>query len=193
MDPFSATTAFATLVSLIGQFRAERSGAKQADFNEFMSWLVETNHEELKGLLEQNARTVISIKALLNEQYDAFSRKLELLDDTLTGYASGISGFSELTDALKSNARLSPQALSILRQFESSGASKIIESLTHAGLSLSYIGARGEIEIDDPRFIEDDLNILVDLQLLRPAIASNGSNMYIFTRAASELVNSNRL
>lgn len=190
MDPFSTTTAFATLVSLIGQFRSERAGAKQADFNEFMAWLVETNHDELKHLVEQNSRTVIGIKALLNEQYDAFSRKLEILDNTLATYASSLSGFSELTDALRSGAKLSEQALSILRQIESSGASKVIESQTHAGISLIYIGAQGAVEIDEPRFLEDDLNTLVDLQLLRPSIGSNGSNLYIFTRAASELVSS---
>lgn len=190
MDPFSAATAFATFVSLIGQFRAERSGANQVDFNEFMAWLVETNHEELKSLVEQNSRTVIGIKALLNEQYDAFSKKLELLDGTLATYASSISGFDELADSLKSGARLSQQALSILRQIESSGANKIIESRTHSGLSLVYIGAQGTVEIEDPRFLEDDLNTLVDLQLLRPSIGSNGSNIYIFTRAASELARS---
>lgn len=47
---------FATVVGLISQFRSERAGQAQADFNEFITWLMETNHSELKANLELNTR-----------------------------------------------------------------------------------------------------------------------------------------
>ncbi|MDQ3458825.1 MAG: hypothetical protein M3498_05950 [Deinococcota bacterium] len=190
MDPLSVATAFATVVSLIGQFRAERGDSRQADFNEFMAWLVKTNHEEVKELLESNAQTTDGIKDLLGEQHEALMGKLEVLDNTLASYASGIPGFSNLTRGLKAEAVLSHQALSILKQLELSGASKLIEIRTFDGTLLIYLDTSGEVEIDDPRFLEDDLRTLVEVGLLRHEYNSEGNNLYIFTRAASQLLRS---
>jgi hypothetical protein len=189
MDPLSVATAFATVVSLIGQFRAERGDSRRADFNEFMAWLVKTNHEEVKELLESNAQTTDGIKDLLGEQHEALMGKLEVLDNTLASYASGIPGFSNLTRGLKAEAVLSHQALSILKQLELSGASKLIEIRTFDG-TLLILDTSGEVEIDDPRFLEDDLRTLVEVGLLRHEYNSEGNNLYIFTRAASQLLRS---
>ena len=77
MDPISAATAFATIVSLLADFVAHRGAAEGKSFDEFMAWLSEQRHDEIKALLEQNTSTTIGIKALLgeNRRPPAFSSK----------------------------------------------------------------------------------------------------------------------
>ncbi|QKT03011.1 hypothetical protein HUS23_03905 [Ectothiorhodospiraceae bacterium 2226] len=188
MDPTSVT-ALATVLSLIGQFVSERRASDQTKFNDFMAWLAETHHDEVRSLLESNVRSTVSIKALLNEQHDAVLQKLASLDQILAALASGVPGFDQLSHALRPDAGLSVQALSILEQFEESGASKVELIECDDGLELLCIGGqvRG-IELRDERFAEDDLRTLVELGLLRLDYNSRGDHLFIYTRAASELV-----
>ena len=189
MDPLSAAMAFGQVVGLIGQFRSERASAKQADFNDFLEWLVETNQAELKTLVERNAELTSGIQTLLTEQYEALLEKLESLDGALAHFASGLPGFADVAFALRPQSRISEQAWSILRQFEASGASKILKVKMDHGPALLYVDGRGrDVNIDDVRFLEDDLWTLVELRLLRTDYTSKGENLYVFTRAASDLV-----
>lgn len=190
MEPLSVANAFASVVGLLGQFQASREGAEQADFNEFLQWLVDSNHEEVKDLIESNTKTTIGIKALLNQNHDVLLQKLDALDSALSSFGSLIPGFSDISSGLyPSGGQLSEQAKQILSQFQNSGASKILELHTHGGVSLKYLGGKErEMEISDPRFLEDDLKTLVELGLLRHDFNEKGDNLYIFTRMASELV-----
>lgn len=51
MDPLSLAGSFATLVGLLANFKAERSGAELSDF---MSWLRESHHEEIDSLVSES-------------------------------------------------------------------------------------------------------------------------------------------
>lgn len=187
-------SAFTTVVSLIGQFRSARSGSADADFNEFMIWLVEVNHSELKTLVEQNSRAVIGIKALLNEQYEVFHERLEMLDSALAAYSSSLPGFSDVTEGLKPQSAISDQALKILQEFDSSGASKfIVEDSLDDIAALLYLDADGGIAIEDARFLEDDLNTLVNLELLRHRYNSRGTVTYHITRVATRFAAMGRI
>lgn len=191
MDAITAATLFSNIVALVGQFRTEKGELNKADFNEFLLWLTETQHHELKNIVESNLKTSIGVKALLTEKYDVLAKKLECIDSALVSFASTFEGFADLGQGLKPKAALSEQALSILQQFEASQASKILEShVSQEGLILLCIdGNGGQIEISDKRFIEDDLKGLVELGLLRHEYSPKGNNLYIFTRTASKLVN----
>lgn len=192
MEPLSAATSFATIVSLVGQFRAERSAKEQANFNEFMQWLQETQHKELKDLLEINTKATISIKAILNQDRNLILERINNLDKALTAYASGLEGFSTLGDALHPDAILSEQALDILRQFEVSGASKILQLNASNEIVFLFMDGSGQLEISEPRFIEDDLSTLVELGLIRHDYNSKGENIYLYTRAGSRLVGNSK-
>ena len=191
MEPLTTATTFAALVGLIGQFRDEKSGQAQIDFNEFLEWLVKTQHEDLKVLLETNAKATIGIKAILNEDREVLLSKLESMDNALSSFASGIKGFSEIAKAINPNTLLSKQAISLLCQFDASQGSKLLEGHYVGGMRLHILdGNGGAIEVKEPRFIEDDLRTLIELGLLRQDYNSNGDNLYIYTRSASELVKS---
>ncbi|MDC8454338.1 MAG: hypothetical protein COA80_17265 [Leeuwenhoekiella sp.] len=192
MDPITGAATFATLVSLVGQYRGEKKSADQAEFHDFLAWLVETQHAEIKSLIESNSVTTVGIKALLGVQYDKLAEKIDLLDRSLATYASGFQGFSEISSAVWPNAGLSGQAISFLKQFEQSGASKILEVPMYGGTNLMFMDAHenGAIEIEDRRFLEDDLRTLLEIGLLRHDLNSKNQNLYIYTRAAAEFVKS---
>ena len=188
MEPITIATSFASIVSLIGQYRSERGAKEKADFNEFIQWLQETQHQDLKELLEINTKATISIKALLNEDRELLLAKIDDLDSALASYASKFEGFSELASAIKPEVVLSAQALSILRQFEASGGSKMIQLKSLGPVQYLFLDGNGQLEIDEPRFIEDDINTLIELGLLRQDYNRKGGSLYVYTRAASKLV-----
>lgn len=179
---------FATVVGLLGQYRSEKGAQSQLEYNDFMEWLSKANHTEVKGLLELNTSATIYIKALLNQDHEIFKQKLEKIDSALTAFASTVEGFSELAQAVNPDALLSEQAVSILEQIQESGATKVIELKMMGGTEYIFIETSGNIEITEPRFVEDDLKTLVEYGLLRHDYNSKGDNLYISTRAASRLV-----
>ena len=188
MEPLSAALTFSTIVGLIGQFRSEKSGKSQSDFNEFLIWLSETQHEEIRNQLEANKEAVEAVKPLLQEQQGELLDRLDAIDSILVSIASGFSGFRELGEAIKPSSVISANGISILRQFELAGGSRVLESRTWDGNRLSFLDAQGMMQIEDERFLEDDLRTLVELGLLRHDFNAKGENIYIYTRRGSDLV-----
>ncbi|MDD5180789.1 MAG: hypothetical protein PHT15_05965 [Gallionellaceae bacterium] len=179
---------FATIVALIGQFKSEKNASEQADFNAFIEWLVSTNHEEIKELLMLNTKATIGIKSILNQDRDILLESMKRIDMALTAFASHTDGFYQLAEAINPQAMLSQQAFSILKQFNSSGASKALMIKIHGGAIYQFLDGDGSIEISEPRFVEDDFQTLVDYGLLRQNFNSTGKPIYIFTRQAANLI-----
>lgn len=189
MDPMMISSAFATLVGLIGQFRSERGAKEQANFNEFSTWMSQAQHAELVNLIGDSQQAIAGIESLIRENQQDFSDKQLAIDNALASYASIIPGFSEIVAAFEPERRLSTQQVDILRQFYESQASKILRPRLLSSVRLKCLdGDRRDIKIIDPRFFEDDLRTLVELQLLRQDSNEHGETMYIFTRSASELI-----
>lgn len=192
IDPLTAATTFATLVSLFSDFLDKRKEVSSDDYQKFLEWLSENRHDEIKQLLEQNQATVTSIKAILNLQSSVILEKLKNIDNKLGSILSADSLFNPLVQALSPFNSLSEQSISILRQFEDSGASTILEQ-HYMSNETAYIfmeGSGGTLEYNDARFIEDDFSKLVELGLLRLEFGSKGAKIYKFTREASRLVSS---
>tara|TARA_R110000772_G_scaffold131814_4_gene240372 strand:+ start:1018 stop:1584 length:567 start_codon:yes stop_codon:yes gene_type:complete len=179
---------FAVIVGLISQFKSEKDSNNKTEFNEFIQWLNESHHQEVIDMLALNTKATIYIKALMNQDREWLKEKLEKIDNALTAYASSIEGFSDLANAIKPNAILSNQSIDILRQFDSSGASKVLKHSTFSGTTYIYLDGQGEISISDERFAIDDFDTLIQLGLLKHDFNSKGEDIYIFTRVASELV-----
>lgn len=189
IDPLTAASAFATVVGLIGQYRSERSGSKSADFEDFQLWLESNNHQKVLDSLDGNLNAINGIKELIQEDKDTILKRLESLNDALAGFASNIQGFAQIAEAINPEAVLSSQAVSILKQFESNGSSKILEAHSMGGMSFMFLdGNRGELNFDEDQFIEDDLATLCELGLLRQDYNSQGRTMFRYTRRASKLV-----
>ena len=191
IDPLTAATTFSTIVSLISDFRDKHKEVAADDHQKFLEWLSENRHYEIKELLEQNQATVISIKAILNQQSSEVLEKLKSIDTKLGDILSADTLFGPLVRAVAPFNGLSEQCINILRQFEDAQASEIVERnlIGYSGY-LFMDGSGVELKYNQPRFIEDDFLMLVQLGLLRLDYASGGSKRYKITRAASKLVQS---
>lgn len=195
MDPLSGSTAFASIVGLIGQFVSGRESRAAHSYDEFRTWLADTRHDDVIRLLEQNGATAIGIKAILAQDRATLLQRFDQLDYQLTIIASLVGGFAELAHAVRPTVQLSRAALTFLRDFDRSGRGQIMEFNVQSGRKLMAIDPqkvvqRAEIAYHDERFFEDDVRQLVDAGLLRVSHAKTGHRIFHFTRQAAELVRS---
>lgn len=195
MPLLETSAALASVVGLIGQFVSGRDAAKSHDFNSFMQWLAESNHSELKALIESNHTTNIGVKAILSKNMESLRDSLERIDAALAAFTSAIDGFAQLGEGLRPNRGLSEQALSILRQLEAAQASAFL--VFPAGQSepgeetMVFDGSVESLEIPEARFLSSDLGSLVSVGALIAGRNSQGTPMYTVTRVGAELVKSN--
>ena len=190
MDPMLAATSFATIVSLLADFVAHRGSNESKSYDEFMAWLSEQRHDEIKSLLELNTSTTIGIKALLGESQKEILERLQSLDRSMATFAAGFDAYRGIAEAAHPASALSAQAISLLQQFHDSGASKVLESKYFSGTALHIVDgpSNGSLEYTDPRFLNDDLTTLVELGLLDLELNSRGERLFVFKRSAAGFV-----
>ncbi|MPZ46467.1 MAG: hypothetical protein GEV05_24395 [Betaproteobacteria bacterium] len=190
MDPLTTATLFATIVSLIADFRSQSADDKQSTYEEFEAWLRESRHDDIVEMLRQNRSTAIGIKALLHQDRETLRQRFDQLDRSIAALASGMEGFSDLAQAIRPEARIAPQAIEFLRQFDASGANKVlqVDLPLDDRVMFTYLGRNGEIGFEDKRFIVDDVLSLVEMGLLRLEHNGSGGRIFCLTRNAADFV-----
>ena len=180
---------FATIVGLLSSFKAERSGTKLDDFIE---WLKEKHHEGIALSITQNQALSSQLQSVLALNHKELVQRLDSLDQVLSSVASHIEAFSSLATAIRPSSVLSAQAISVIKQFVASGAKEFWQTqyLSDLGPKFMLVGASGNLDVTDPRFIEDDLNTLVELGILRLKHGSKGTKQFVITRQAVVLAES---
>ena len=188
MDPLTGAGTLATLVGLIGQYKSSRDATSGKDFDAFLTWLIESGQQDLKSAIEASHSTSVSIKALLNTQRSDFIERLERIESALAGYASAVEGFGALAANTQHKAFLSQQALDFLRFYESSSSGAVLEHKNMRATLYMSLDGKGSWTPDEPRFIQDDLNLLLGLELVKLSHNSQGSRVFHFTRRAADLI-----
>ena len=187
MDPLTAATSFATIVGLLSNYKSERSGTQLSDFIE---WLKGKRHEDVAQSIEQNQMLAVQLKSILALNHQELVQRLDSLDAVLASVASHVETFSTLATTVRSDSVLSDQAMSIVEQFADSGANEMWEQKYLGGTRYHFIGGAGSLQVEEPRFIEDDLNTLIDLGIFRLDFGGKGTRRFIFTRQAAQLAKS---
>lgn len=188
MDPLALSGAFATVVGLLANFKAERSGA---DLNEFMSWLREQHQEQLAQAIAQNKALSFELSSLLATNHEELVERLASLNQKMARIASEIEGFSGIAKLLGQAPKLSQQARSVLEQIVVSGANFVMEHKLSTGEPTELIfvgGAVGQVKYEEQQHINEDLEALVAVGLLRLEFASKGSRKFSPTRAGVDWV-----
>lgn len=187
MDLITGATTFATLVGLLSNFKSERSGG---ELSEFIDWLKQKNHDDVASGIAANGALVSELSQILATNQDELREKLSVLNDIMAGVASNISVFSALAKSTNPESVISDQAVAIVRQLVESGAKEFIEIKVMTGEPDMYslMGVPGSIRYNEPRFMDDDLNTLVQLGLLRLEFGSGGSRCFQVTRNAIKFV-----
>ena len=159
----------------------------------YLIFLESHSHHELKKLVEQNNKTSTSIKALLNSNMAQLESKLEAIENAMTVYASRIDGFTSIASCFNPGAMISEQCIHILKQMNETGASALLRVTTLSeGTSFMRIGGEnGNIDIIEPRFLEDDLITLTTYGLLHHDYNNEGNDIYRITRIGASLAEQN--
>jgi hypothetical protein len=188
MDPLTVSTTLATIVGLVCNFKQVRKGSRDDKHQEFMEWLEYHRHEELKKQIVNNQQLMTEVDALLKQDTETILARLGAIDDMLARILSHVEGFAGVARILKPGIDLSDQAIHVLRGLVHSKSDKFhvvkyVGSPIDLGLVLG-----GHIKILDPRFIEADLETLVNMGLLRMQFSSSGTPFFGITRQAAKLI-----
>jgi hypothetical protein len=189
MEPITLATSLATIVGLVGTYRAERRADESVDLDDFLRWLSEHGFQELTTELERNTQVSASIKALLRERTDVLLAQLGRLDQMLGALASHVEGIGALAQSVRPADCLSDQAVSLLQQLEAmeSEGFLVSDALNRPPTLIARDG-KGQLAYEEQRFLDDDLQTLVDAGLLRLDYNSQGSPLYLATRAGAYFV-----
>ncbi len=191
MEPLATAGAFATIIGLLCNFKSERKGKK---LDEFILWLKEKHHEDIISYIQSQDAVTNEITTLLAREHEEVISRLDQLDAIISTIAAHLNQLPALAISIHPHALISNQAFSVLKQLVKSGAKYLLEDKSLRGeYSVKYLlmeGARGEIKCDEPRFIEDDVESLQSLGLLRLEYGSRGSKKYYVTRSACSFIES---
>ena len=188
MEPITTASAFATIVGLVSNFKAGRQASSDDEYMDFLEWLSEKRHDEIIQSINSNPSLSSAIEGLLNQSHQQVMEKLAALDNSLLELASRLQGFQQISHAIAPGTEMSEQALSILQQLEESGGSVFIELKFLGGSMFQVMDASAQLQIDEPRFVDDDLKKLCELGLLLSDQNKKGERLFRITRASVKYV-----
>lgn len=190
MEPLTNAGAFATIISLVCNYRQEKGASEALDHQKFIEWLEYHRHEEIKNLICNTAALRAEIDNLLRADHAVIMQKLEAINTTLATLISHVGEFRGLTLTMMPGAEISDQAVSILRQLVNSNSSYFIcvLFLGSGGFSMQ-LEEGNHVEITEPRFLDDDLSKLCGLGLVSLEYGGDGTTqIYKITRSSARLI-----
>lgn len=189
MEPVSAAATFATLVGLMADFAASKGHQDTLEVKEFTEWLTTHGHNELKQKIDANYQTTVSIKAALSEGRNELLARLDRIESLLATLSVGEGPISDLAVSIAPEAMLPAQAKAFLVAFETTSAGAALEvQYLSEGTMLHFVDGKGNntYQPDDPRFLNDDLGLLLNLELLRLSHNGNGDRLFRITRRGAD-------
>lgn len=191
IDLLNYAGAFANIVGLIGMFKTEhQQNHLENQYDAFLEWLEENHHQDMLNAIQQNQNLINSLKILLQNNHDELMVKIEKIDTLLLEISSNINGFEQLATSFSSRVSISEQAKSILYQLYISGGSCCMEHKIGRYIELIILDSKGNnrIELNEPQFLEEDLEHLDIYGLLRVDLTSKGTRQFYLTRLGVKLV-----
>lgn len=189
----------ATILGLVSVCKSEGRARSGEEYNDFILWLSENRHRKLIDHLESNHLLSLEIKQLLSKNNIELEKSLANLDYMLLQLASQVDDFKEIAKAIDPSQGVSNQAIHILRCIVSSTSSSIqMNSIgffdvdweargnEELEVSMKFVDDSGVITIEEPKFLPDDLNTLVKLNLLLISEDGTSSPKYTVTRSAAK-------
>lgn len=184
MDPLTLSTTLATLVGLLCSFRQEKGAAADLDHRKFVEWLESHRHEDIKNLISNTHHLQSEIDAILLENQERQTAKLNGIEEMLSRLLSRVDGFREVVRTLHPECEFSEQALDILGLFAASEAERLVLQHGSARFALIPQAKPGQaFKPGEPQFFQDDLNQLVASGFFSTDFNPSGDVFYRLTRA----------
>ncbi len=187
MDAITLANSFAAIVGLLVTFQSTRD---QANISDFLEWLRENNNENTAIVIENDIELQRQLSAFIGQNHDEVMSQLSKLNNLMVSVASRMDGLSGLASTFELNNSLSDQAIGVLRQFVNSKSKSIYRVETIDGEVNYLLMSDGNIEYDDSRFIDADVQSLVDNKLITKEALSSSDFSYGITRQAVVFIES---
>lgn len=187
MDAITLANSFAAIVGLLLTFQSTRD---QANISDFLEWLRENNNENTAIVIENDIELQRQLSAFIGQNHDEVMSQLSKLNNLMVSVASRMDGLSGLALKFDDNNGLSDQAISVLRQFVSSNSKNMYRCETTDGRVDYLLIGSTSIEYDESRFIDDDVQSLVDNKLITKTSLSSNEFSYGITRQAVVFIES---
>src|SRR5882724_3279175 len=126
IDPLSGATAFATIVQLLAIYRQERGARKDLDHRDFIEWLEQHRHEEIKELITHTYHLQSQVDDLLRQDHAVILQKLEEVNQIAASILARLDGFSAVADIIVPDLGLSLQTMALLRLLARSKTGRFI-------------------------------------------------------------------
>lgn len=188
---FALSAGFPQIVSLLATFYSLNNG--KTDLDEFKTWLDNSSNQYALEIIDNNEQLQSALITFMSANHKENMAKLSNLTDLIIDIASKIDGLSKLTTPFKNSNQLSTQAISVLRQFVESKSPNMqhVNTYSLGDHQIDFILEKAEkIQYEDPIFIEDDVDNLVDRGLITIANNMEGNTVYKITRRAVEFIES---
>ena len=179
---------FATIIGLLCNFKSEHRANEEQTTKEFEIWLQEKNHSEVLDYILENHKIMVGLEKLLSKDSKSIHQIMSSLNDNMILFSSKIDGLNDIANAINPSLSLSDQSISILKQLYDSGDNCFMEHINMRLGNSYHIISGGQIKYDEPKFMGDDLRILVELELLHLETTSKGTRKFFFTRKANQLI-----
>ena len=189
MDPLTLASSFATIVGLIGMFKQERKVGEPSGKSDFLEWLELHKFDEYAKIISSSADTLLEIEKVLSENHEVVISKLHRIDEVLSILAKNMDLMGGLAESIYQTASISYQAINVLRQLVNSPSTSFMKHTVGANTdALILMQGGGQVTFEEQRFIDDDLNTLVNCGLLRLSYGCKGSEIYCITRDATKFI-----
>lgn len=182
----------AQIIGLLSAWRQEQQVRKGEHFQSFIKWLENHNFNELRERIYESDELNRELHALLSESLESIDAKIDQLTSMVAEVSSRIEGLSSIDRVISvEHGGLSTQAREILKLFESTpGADFMIVGEMGVGskVSILFMPCRTCFEMDEPRFVDDDVAALEGGTLIRfDKWMKTGNPRYILTREGARL------
>ena len=185
MNPLEASSLLATLVGLICNWKQERASQATDRFQDFMTWLANHHHDQLRDRIFASDELQRELHSLLQQDLSVLGSKLDTLAGAISAVANKIDSLSQIGRAVGADIEaLSDQAVALLKAFEQSGDGRIIVFGQELGCRFTPSG--GSFTVVEPRFLEADVEALAELGFVELVDQNrSGCPIYALTRSGS--------
>ena len=158
------------IIGLLAAWKQERSSATNDHFQDFSIWLQNHNFHAIRERIFESEELQRQLHCILEGSLDRIETRLDALSSSVAELMTKIDGFREFERSASAEFDgISSQACEILKLFaESEGATgMIVFDHGHEGKVLQMVPRGGSYQMDDQRYLSDDLEALEHHQLIR--------------------------
>lgn len=183
------------LIGLLSAWKQDRTATSDDQFQDFMIWLENHNFHELSRKIFESEEVNRELHALLSLSIGEINGKLDAIALAIGGLTAQIDGLNSLDRAVFADkSTLSTQAREILKLFadrKNDTTMLFTGGGIHGENLLVFFPSQFAVTMDEPRFLENDLEDLLAAGLIMLSDYSNSGNpIYSMTRPGAQLAKS---